>query len=150
MIQRIQSIYFLLAGILPAFTFCVPSAGFFKNGYGYAMDAAGISNSLGETVSHPWGVMAFTVLCIVLPVITIFRFKERLAQIKMANGQIVSLLLLYITTGVYAYAFARHGNMSMYADWGLMFPTLSLLFTWLGRRAVCHDEALVRAADRIR
>lgn len=150
MIQRIQSIYFLLAGILPAFTFCVPSVGFVKNGYDFSMDAAGIGNSFGEITSHPWGVIVFTALCIALPVMTIFKFKERLAQIKMANGQIVSLLLLYITTGVYAYTFARHENMSMYADWGLVFPALSLLFTWLGRRAVCHDEALVRAADRIR
>lgn len=150
MIQRIQSIYLLLAGIVPAFAFCVPSVRFVKSGYEFSMTATEVSNSLGEVTSHPWGIIVFTALCILLPLATIFKFKERLMQIKMANAQIVSLLLLYGTTGAYAYAFARHENMSALPDWGLALPALSLVFTWLARRAVCRDEALVRAADRIR
>lgn len=150
MIQRIQSIYFLLAGMIPAFTFCLPMFGFDNAEHSFAMTACGIYGKAGETLSHPWGVIVFSVLCIALPLFAIFKYRNRMLQIKLANVQIICLLLLFLTAGTYAYAFACHKEVSIQLDWGGLFPLLSLLFTILGRRAVRHDEALVRAADRIR
>lgn len=150
MIQRIQSIYLLLAGIIPAFAFCLPLVCFGNGEHDFNMTAGNIHSETGEIISYTWGVIFFTILCIALPLIAIFQYRNRILQIKLANAQIVCLLLLYITAGTYAYVFTGHENASIQSVLGFLLPLFSLIFTILGRRAICRDEALVRAADRIR
>ena len=82
MIQRIQSVYLLLAGIIPAFTFCTPIITFSN---GSSLMSYAITGTEEHFISCPWGVLAFTVLSILTALFTIFNYKNRPRQIRLCN-----------------------------------------------------------------
>ena len=152
MIQRIQSVYFLLAGILPAFSFCVPMAHYVDNNGEavYSLYAASLMNAQGETLGHPWGILAFVVISIILAFVCIFGFKNRIRQIALSSLLLTSLLLAALAFVAHGYFYGEDLAVRFLPSWGFAFPVLSFIFAMLGRRAVRKDEELVRAADRIR
>ena len=152
MIQRIQSVYFLLAGILPAFSFCVPMARYYDadGQLTYQLTAATMSAVDGATTSHPWGILAFAVISIIMAFICIFAYKNRIKQISLSNLLLTSLLLLALAFVGHGYYYGDELAVRFLPSWGFVFPVLSYVFAFLGRRAVRKDEELVRAADRIR
>lgn len=156
MIQRVQSIYLLLAGILPAFTFCLPLARFstsdpqsYATLYGLSVQLFG-QVTLASEVETPWILLAAACFCTLLPLITIFKFKNRRRQIKNAKGQLYALTVFYLVFVGYCYVLANGADVSFSLCIGSLFPLLSYAFTWLALRAIRKDEALVRSADRIR
>ena len=116
MIQRIQSVYLLLAGVFPALAF------------------------IGD-LPH-WCIAVLLALLIALPLYTIFRFANRKQQVGLCNCNFALVALYAIAYGFICYQTA-------FSVW-LALPLVSLVFVWLARRAIKRDEALVRAADRIR
>ena len=151
MIQRIQSVYFLLAGILPAFTFCVPMARYYNEQGAMEMELTPWSLSSVEGVlSHPWGLLTFTVLSIVMAVVCILGYKNRRRQIALSNLLLTLILILGLTFVAYGYSYGSTQSLRFLPDWGVLFPSFSFIFAILGRNGVRKDEELVRAADRIR
>ena len=147
MIQRIQSVYLLLAGIIPAFTFCTPIITFSN---GSSLMSYAITGTEEHFISCPWGVLAFTVLSILTALFTIFNYKNRPRQIRLCNLLLIFILLLYVSILAYSYAFENRHNVSMSYSIGLLLPLISYVSGWLARRAIRKDEALVRAAERFR
>lgn len=157
MIQRIQSVYLLLAGLVLAFSFCTPQIVFCgADGDVATLCATGIASlsqtiaPLGSSISTPWGVACFTIVACLMAFGAIFMFKNRKRQIKMVNGLLIAILLIYVSDLAYAYAFNAHHGTSMRGAWGVVLPFVAYVLCWLARRSVRKDEALVRAADRIR
>lgn len=160
MIQRVQSIYLLLAGILSAIGFCVCSATWNAGGAELAsINYVSVADATGQAVSHPWGLIAFGLMAVVLPVVAIFGYKNRRRQMKQARFAQLFMLLLYPTFYAYAAAAGRHlqelpsadgAGLSFAPGAGLVFPLLACVFAQLAYRAIRKDEELVRAADRIR
>lgn len=156
MIQRIQSIYLLLAGIIPAFTFMMPMARFYPAAgegyytlYGAAFHTVGLDAYAGAP-SRPWGMMLLAAVMILITLCTIFCYKNRRKQIRLAGVAIISGIFYYVLYGSYCYAFAVNGGASYTFQVGALLPLLSMLLTWQARRCIRRDEELVRAADRIR
>ena len=152
MIQRIQSVYFLLAGILPAFSFCVPMAHYTgANGEVlYSMNVWSMSMINGDILAHPWGIFSFAIISMVMSIVCIFAYKNRIRQIHLSNILLTAILLFALTFVAYGYFYGSEYGVRFLPSWGFAFPVLAYLFATLGRRAVCKDEELVRAADRIR
>lgn len=157
MIQRIQSVYLLLAGLVLAFSFCTPQIYFTIDGVLFAtLTACGINaaNVVAETgatvISVPWGVVVFMSLGALLAFVSLFMYKNRKRQIKLINLMLLSIVLVYISDIAYAYAFDAHHNTNMQGAWGVILPFAAYVLGWFARRAVRKDEELVRAADRIR
>lgn len=152
MIQRIQSVYFLLAGILPAFSFCVPMACYYDaNGQlTHRMNALTMSAADGSVLSYPWGILVFAIISIVMAFVCIFAYKNRVKQISLSNLLLTSLLLMALAFVAHGYYLGDELAVRFLPSWGFAFPVLAYVFAFLGRRAVRKDEELVRAADRIR
>lgn len=151
MIQRIQSVYFLLAGILPAFSFCVPMAHYYNNGNEVAsLYAASLTSVEGAVMNHPWGMLTFAVISIVMAFVCIFGYKNRMKQIALGGLLLTSLLLFALCYVAYGYYYGNDMAVRFLPTWGIVFPVVAFVFAILGRRAVRKDEELVRAADRIR
>jgi len=151
MIQRIQSLYFLMAGIFPALLFFIPSLTFVKGHDLYEMSALTLTDFSGQSIATPVGVVVLTLASIILPIITIFYFKNRKLQIKLGKINFVVLLLLGIVMAVYASSFVGKYSFTDFSlAFGGIFWVLSFFSTYLANRAVQKDEDLVRAADRIR
>ena len=151
MIQRIQSVYLFLAGLVLAFTFCMPLVNF-SNAEGAAgtMYAATIVGADGNVVSHPFGVLTFTIVSILLAFATIFLYKNRRRQIMMTNILLVLILLVYVTVIAYSMAFNAKHDATMAGSYGAIFPLASYVLGWLARRAIRKDEELIRSTERFR
>ena len=154
MIQRIQSIYLLLAGIFAALAFATPCALF----TGAQPDATCTlygchyvtSPATEELFSYPFGVTLMTALCMALPLIIIFGYKNRKRQISHVNLAMLLVVAWYAVCAAYCFAAASRTGFEVAPSYGLAFPARSLLALYLAKRGIKHDEALVRAADRIR
>lgn len=154
MIQRIQSIYLLLAGIFAALAFATPCALFTSAQPDATCTLYGChyvtSPATEELFSYPFGVTLMTALCMALPLIIIFGYKNRKRQINHVNLAMLLAVAWYAVCAAYCFAAASRTGFEVAPSYGQVFPALSLLALYLAKRGIKHDEALVRAADRIR
>ena len=124
MIQRIQSVYLLMAAASFGSMFVLPLS---------------LNNAL-RTVD-----ILFISALIVFMVVMIFSYKDRKKQVKLGY-----LALLFSLVFFSLIAFAGKGLENKATVIGSVLPLLSMLFIFLAIRAIKKDEALVRSADRIR
>lgn len=152
MIQRIQSVYLFLAGLIPALTFFTPIAKLQVRG-GWL----NISSAYYEAVNFPivagmmpWGITIATLFLVVINIWNIFCYKNRKKQIKIANWSIALSLLFYLATILHIILMISETEASVKPTPVFFAPLLAMFFILLARQAIKKDEALVRAADRIR
>lgn len=152
MIQRIQSIYLVLAGLFPAFTFFVPVWAFYGAKESFNISSVGYYPAcLPEIVErHPYGMAFFAIASIIVAVTAIFTYKNRKKQIKITNLAMASNLMWYISFAAYILSVQSRTATSLHFELGCLFPVLAIIVLYLAKRAIKHDEALIRAADRIR
>ncbi len=138
MIQRIQSIYFLLAALLAAF-----SAVFF-----WVKSVLPQLCAEGECAFPTWGVATFSIQLItaLLPLIAIFLYKNRGVQVLMG-----SFARLFVVAALgFLYVALMETVPVLYHCLTMIPMLLSFVLLQLATRAIKRDEELVRAADRIR
>ncbi|NCB08468.1 MAG: DUF4293 family protein [Bacteroidia bacterium] len=96
MIQRIQTVYLLVAALLTASLYKLKFADLSVNGELYVFNAQGISNA--ETlVFNGLPILIFIGLIALLHMAIIFMYKKRIRQIRVAVFTIVLLLGLFGT-----------------------------------------------------
>ncbi|PSJ72382.1 DUF4293 domain-containing protein [Sphingobacteriales bacterium UPWRP_1] len=131
MIQRIQTIYLLLAALVCAAFIFTPFA---------------IS---GSTLLQTLNFMALVALSGVVALLSlgnIFLFKNRKLQITLCRVALLVILAL-IGGGIY-YALATDGQDL--PQYGAALPVLGTIFEVLAMRGVQADEKLIRSMDRLR
>lgn len=157
MIQRIQSIYLLLAALAtlavykaPLFALTDPSGRAAIAVFGTGYEGTGVASHFvdGRT---PWGILILAALVVILTLWSLFSFKNRKRQIKLIWSSIVAELVWLGTAAAYACSLASRSGLSLSVKCGYYaLPVLTLLFLILALRGVRHDERLIRAADRLR
>lgn len=152
MIQRIQTLYLFLAGLLPAFTFFFPVA-FMAKGDSWltitsiSYDTANVSEMAGR---HPWGLGVMSVLSVVLAFVALFSYKNRKRQQRWVHCALTCNMVWYLTLVAYSFSVAGRTGLKLSFALCCLLPLVAMISLWMARRAIRHDEALVRAADRIR
>lgn len=155
MIQRIQSVYLFLAGLIPAFTFTTPLARFQDTkGEGFltlsALNLQAANMGL-PNVQPTYLLMAIlSALLIALAAFNIFQYKNRRRQIRITGWSVALVVAWYIAYIAVSTIIAGELSLSFKPALCAALPFASLVFTLLARRAIQKDEELVRAADRIR
>ena len=138
MIQRIQSIWLLLAAIFAAITFRFP----FYNG-DWLRDAIQLPVDLNAQTTT-W-LTIVTVLAGALAFVSIFLFDNRKLQLKLCYlGIFVTVILLVL----YFLEMANFSSGSI-ALWCL-FHFGILAFYILAARGIYNDEKLIKDMDRLR
>lgn len=151
MIQRVQSIYLVLAGLFPAFTFFLPIAGFQSATADFKMFACHFAGKGAEAAgAAPYATAVLAVLAIVLAFVAIFGFKNRKKQLKKCTWVMLANVAWYVAAAAYIIPLISGDAFSLVVGPTLYAPLLSIVCTMLAKRAIRKDEALVRAADRIR
>ena len=89
-------------------------------------------------------------MMLALIVYSIFRYKQRLHQLKLVK--ITIFLNIILVTGIFLnypklFTSAQH---SMEIGTGAYFPLISLIMLVIANRYILKDEKLVRSADRLR
>ncbi len=154
MIQRIQTIYLLIATVLMAVTLFVPLAWFAGDAGEFVLYAFSLQTAAGEAVQPTVYMGVVLALACVLPLVTIFLYKWRLLQIRLCVAELVLLLGAAVLEGVYYFLSWRVFSDLAFHTQGfkpaIALPLICMFFVYLATRAVFHDELLVRAANRIR
>jgi len=161
MIQRVQTLYLLAVvalGIalvfLPVLQFVTPEGA--SELHIYNLSAEGLFEITGEDC-HPtvylqglWGLLVTTLLIPILALIDIFLYKKRLLQARLNIFTIMLCLGYYGVLAIYVWL----AKMSLGVEWHILpyasFPLICMVLTFMATRRILKDEALVRAADRIR
>ena len=150
MIQRIQTLYLLLVVILGTLLCFFPPMQFLMPvGADYIM----------LMTFDKWALATITVVIPAMALINIFLFKRRLLQARLNIMNVIlclgyyALLALYTAYIVKGYEPIGEQNLTN-ADWYLTvwaaIPLVNLVLIMMATRRILKDEALVRAADRLR
>lgn len=159
MLQRIQTIFLLLAVVAISLTFILPlriilfdgvPSAYYTN-YGIAfLDAAGTGM---KTISGFVYIAAAAVLLMLL--FTISQFKRRKFQLLLCKLLYVLLIvqigLTIFLPGIDAQKIkiAKVISLGSY-EAGFFMPTVAIAFVFLAQWRIKKDEELVRSADRLR
>ena len=149
MIQRIQTLYLLAIvalGIsliwLPVVQLVTPE--------GTDLQVWELGALGGAPLQGLWGLLVTTALIPLLALVDIFLYKKRILQARL-NIFIAMLCLGYY--GVLA-IYIWQANLALGVEWHILpwasFPLVCFVLTLMATRRILKDEALVRAADRIR
>ena len=152
MIQRIQTVFFALVVIFQLIFAFGTLAYFMQSNDSIAYSLYKVGNGKGEVLRSQILGGIVNGLSILLSAIIIFMYKNRPLQVKL--GQLNLLLLAAVITIVFLdldkYAKTFGENVEPSYTLLMVLPILSLIANYLGIRFVKKDEALVRAADRLR
>ena len=149
MIQRIQSIYLLLAAILMAVTAFSPVL--VLNNEGLTLFSYGIKDA-DLMVKPTWGIVIIAGAGALLSFVSIFMYRNRKRQGKMVLLSALFFVLYYLTAIIYLGSYFGgfpEGGIST-AAYGIVLPVIALIFLLLGYNAIRKDEKLVKSLDRIR
>ena len=141
MIQRIQSLWLLLAGIAGLITYKMPLwTGKLQDG--------SIKNFVG---SENLALFASIVATCVLGFVTIFLFRNRKLQKNLAT------LGVFLSLGIIALEFFivddyKKSLNFMESSWqiGAIMPILMVILFFLAYQGIRNDEKLIKSVDRLR
>ncbi len=147
MIQRIQTVFILIAEMLMASLFFVKLADLSVEGELYTFSIKGIFNG-DALVFDGLPILIFIGIIVVLHLVIIFMYKNRIRQIRMLVFTILLLLGLFGMFFYFTYAGFTGAQVAFKVP--VAFPIVAAILDYLAVRAIGKDEALVRSMDRIR
>jgi len=155
MIQRMQTVYLLLTTIL--------SVGFLnghiikfaegpKNVLYVGSDGIRIMDNIGgsETI---WILLLLTsliVLIVLISLITVFLYRKRKIQMKLAAGLIVLVCLLILAAAYYYISVTMKYSGEIKPGINVIILPILLVLSYLAYRGIKKDEELVKSYDRLR
>lgn len=154
--QRIQTLFLIIAILFNCSVYFMNIATFSFQEVHFEHDMYGLkeegTSQIGDTV---FALAALATLSIILSFAVIINFKKRHLQIKLAQANL--LIQLGFIVGIFfslekAIEILAAQGVNTIPDYALgsYIAILPLVFIFLAIRAIKKDDALVRAADRIR
>jgi hypothetical protein len=154
MIQRIQTVFLFLAVLaLAAFNilpyWLIPAT---DNGGGHQLMSYGFVQLVNGELSIEYGlysiVAAISAVAGVILLIEIFKFKNRILQLKLAiaNSLLMSVNLVLMTYFIIGLQEEYEGSFG----YGIFIYAMAMLLNILARRFIQKDEKLIRSVDRLR
>jgi hypothetical protein len=155
MIQRIQTLYLLFAGLVIAGLFIFPLVhGVYVNGQPETITVTGVFKNVNGQSTHTEvfiPLIIATAFVALLPLTVIFFYKNRRKQINMCYGLMLVIIAYsyWVSQTVKNAIDGAYLNMSNYGI-GIILVSLSLLLIVIAQKSIQKDEKLVRSADRLR
>ncbi|MEM8584056.1 MAG: DUF4293 domain-containing protein [Bacteroidota bacterium] len=143
MLQRIQSIYLLLAAVAAGLLYVLPAAQ-----TAVEAEASYLFSDTRFTLDDDVILLSCFGLAALLWGMGIFLFRNRHLQVRLST---IALLLVVGGSAYGVYLFTQDAaQTSAVVAAGVGLPLLSLLFGWLANRSIRYDDRLVKSADRLR
>ncbi|WP_319481602.1 DUF4293 domain-containing protein [uncultured Draconibacterium sp.] len=147
MIQRIQTLFMLAAGMLIGSLYLQKFADIIVNDQLHIFNAFGIFKD-EELLFSGLPLMILIGIIALLHLVALFLYKKRILQIRILAFTIILMLGLF---GLFFYfTYASFEEVKVAFKVAVALPLASVILDWLAIRAIGKDEALVRSLDRIR
>jgi hypothetical protein len=154
MIQRIQTVFLIIATMLLIFVVSFPIAEFVRHSDQAILELGfkGLieegTNGTADFATLPLSILI--ALCLAITVFTILLYKKRILQIRLS---VVNIILLIGLEGL-MYYYVRAAQLALPASVSyklfFIFPLVAAILVFLALRAIARDEALIRSLDRLR
>jgi hypothetical protein len=148
MIQRIQTIYFLLAAAAGFGAIAAPFATVSSsNVQGSVLFAGDASFTSGDNTA----LLVLFAVTGALAIASIFLFKNRPLQLKIGWTALIANFVGVAFAGfLFGQEMSRVGDASIGVGFGAALPLAFIVFAILAIKGVKKDEAIVKSADRLR
>ncbi|MEA4916051.1 DUF4293 domain-containing protein [Proteiniphilum sp.] len=150
MLQRIQSIFLLLAAVAMLVASVTPLALFLYNSDQAVFKAMGVymNDQLNDST---WGLFVMGVASSVLALLTVFLYKNRMLQIRLSIFNVIFMIGFYLYLGFILYTLTSAESLQfLKIGIGVIMPVIAIIFSLLAIRRIGADEALVRSLNRLR
>lgn len=156
MLQRIQTVYLLLAFALCIVCLCLPVA-HLTPADSYGMSTIDVFNLwISCEGAHIFWycpvMMGILVIATALIFLDVWLYRQRALQMRLCSFSMILLVAWYIAYGVIIYMMLHTGNApeSWRPHWSAALPAVALVLCYLAFRGILKDEMLVRSLDRLR
>jgi len=151
MLQRIQSVFLFLSGILVALMLFFPFIKFNSGQYSFsAFSVSQFENGVFVNVQSTILVGIFIILSSILSFVTIFMFKNRILQMRLTIINIIITICIYASIAFYRLVIFNFDIKTNEHTFWILMPIISIILTFMANRRIKKDEDLVRSVDRIR
>jgi peptidoglycan/LPS O-acetylase OafA/YrhL len=153
MLQRVQTIYLLIASIALLLTIWLPFAGFQFGETTVVFSIFGVSSSAAtlEEISSWIPYYLVIGLSLGLMLFSISQYKNRKRQLNLGKINYLLLLLIIVLLFLDAESIGEKLKIERIEyGLGMYLPVIALAFTFLANRSIKKDEDLVKSVDRLR
>ena len=147
-IQRIQSVYLLIAVILMAVFAFVPALTFELGGREFVYGALE-AGKVGVTHIDPLMLMLI-ILIVFLAIVDIFLYKNIQRQMTVCFVDIIIGLAMLVAICIQAFVVGNREGVTVTWQWYILLPILSIIFLMLAHKSMSKDKKMLRDADRLR
>jgi hypothetical protein len=149
MIQRIQSLWFLLASATAVLIFFYPVIELNAEHKLFIWQFKSISIvGIDNLIQSGYIVAGLTLMIALMSFISIFLFKKRILQMRICT--VISLLVIFTAALIGVFTLSSKENAIVSLGLSSILPIIVFILIMMARRAVKHDDKLVRSVDRIR
>ena len=154
MIQRIQTVYLMVATLVMVVALIFPIATLNADGNELVIKAFSFSAE-GAALPHlPLYMGILLAIATALPFVIIFLYKRRMVQFRLCGVELALLVGALIFEAVYCYiafdALNAVGAVELSLGFAAFMPLVAIPFVALAMKGILRDELLVRSLDRIR
>lgn len=153
--QRIQTLYLAIAIVINLVTFTLNIAEFQIEEQLHEFSIYGLLDKSGESLLYSTTTLSvINLLSVLISLVVIFMFKKRQLQIKLSQlnlfVQVILVAAIFFMLDAAASQFQLDTEIHLNYGIGILTSILPMVFIYLAIRSIKKDEALIRAADRIR
>lgn len=155
MLQRIQSVYLLLASLVLFGLFVFPLVhDVYVSNAPITVMVTGIYQNVNGQPTHTDFFVALTgatAVVALLPLVIIFLYKNRKQQIALCYATMLVIIAFSYWVSQTVKNAIGNANLSM-SNYGIgiILLSVSILFIVLAQKAIQRDDKLVKSADRLR
>lgn len=150
MLQRIQTVFLLLAAAAMLVATVTPLATFLYNADKAVFEAMGVYLA-GEVTDSTWGLFVIGAATSALALITVFLYNSRMLQVRLTVFNILLMVGFYLYFGFIVYQLVSADGLHFQkVGVGAIMPAIGIIFSILAVRKILQDEALVRSLSRLR
>ena len=150
MIQRKQTVFLFLALLATIACLCLPVGSFEPQGMGTENQLMNlwINETNGGRNFSVWALFAILLVTCPINSFAIFDYHNRKRQARFCMFSMLMIIGWYIVYGVFSQVLMP--GFTFHVGFAACLPLIAFILLWLARHSILADEALVRAADRIR
>jgi peptidoglycan/LPS O-acetylase OafA/YrhL len=139
-IQRIQTVYLLLAAIVTAVFAFVPVIN--------VLNPDGVVEISFNSLHFGAWTMVLEMLIVILAIIAIFKYRDLKTQIRLTNVLMLLIVTLIIVIAIMTWVL--HDKLIMQFTPYIVMPFVALILVWLAKKGIKHDKKLLADSERIR
>ena len=151
MIQRIQTIYLFMSGVVMSFLFFHHLASIESSDQSAEFWLSGVKESgTGDFILQSWPLMVLAIIIILIYLITIFLYKKRELQMRLV---VYAIILIFGFVGVGAFYGIQGANLidgKITMEYFSVMPVIAVIFSIMAWRGIRRDYLMLKAVDRIR